>query len=223
MTDRPSPAVEAAMAEIHTALVGRGLAAAIHRTPIYHHWEDESLDFPPLYEQISIAVTPAGIRAFCRSDREGTAIEGLIVAFDDERGPQGARALIFDAAERRALRAHGWLGSAYWSGRWSADDPSRIAAAFVAIETLDPRVLEPADLPPGMPWPWPDLLYHVLLAELVGVEGAGAERVLLTRVDGTTHRVQVDEGSRWERLRRAWSAAPPRLRRLSERGRGVSG
>lgn len=211
VTDMPTPAVEATLSAAHAELAARFPGATIHRSPIYHHWEDEELGYSPLYECVSIKVEPAGYPTWCRSSRDGTAIEGIFSGYHDARHPRGAHALIFSADERAALRARGWRGGSTWQARWPAGDPAAIVAAFAVLATLAPRVLTPAALPAGAPWPWADLLFHVLLAEVVGVEGAGARRILLTRIDGTTHRVLVAEGSPWDALLQSWRAAPPRL------------
>lgn len=79
-----------------------------------------------------------------------------------------------------------------------------------------PRVLLPEELPPGSPWPWPRFIDCVLLAEVIGSEGSGAGRILVTRTDDELHRVVVGESSPEDAMWREWSANPPVLRRLSQ-------
>lgn len=208
------------MRSIHAALVARDPAVALHRLPIYHHWEDEELGVAPLYELLSIPAAPGGIRAYCRSSREGTAIELWFSAYYDARDRLGARALIFDAADRATLRAAGLRGASSWSGRWSPDRAPAVIAAFEALEGLRPRVLLPEDLPPGAPWPWPSLIFLGLYADAVEVAIEGAGRSIDARLDGERHHLREPHGDRWDALWRAWQAGPPALRPYAEWLRG---
>lgn len=212
------------MRRIHAALVARDATAGLRRRPVYQHWEDEPLDIAPLYEVLWIRAAPAGIQTSVRSSREGAAIEGWLTAFYDARDALGARALIFDAADRATLRAAGFRGSSYWKARWSPGEAGAIIAAFDTLATLQPRVLLPEDLPRGSEWPWPDLLFHALYADEVRVTAEGRARVLETRLDGETHRLREHRGERWDALWAGWQAGSPPLRLyadwLRDRGRG---
>lgn len=212
MTDRPTRAVEHALRAIHAALQPRFPDATLTRSGVFQHREDEELGIPPLYERLSLRLTPAGYPAWCSSDRDGAALEGIFAAHHDARDPHGPHALVFDRNDRAALRAHGWRGTTTWQARWSPADPARVAAALAVLADLSPRVLLPADLPPDTPWPWGGLVYLVLLADLEGLEGRGEQQILRTRLDDETHRVSVPEGSPADHLRRWWSARPPALR-----------
>lgn len=213
MTDQPTRAVEQTLQAVHAALAARFPGATLHRVPIYQHWEDEELGYPPLYEQLSLHVEPAGIPAWCSSDREGRGLEGILHTGGDHRDPRGPHALVFDAADRARLRAHGWRGpSGGWRARWPAGDPARVLAAYAALADTAPRVLLPEDLPPGAPWPWFELLFSGLLAEVVRTEGAGPQQIVVTRLDGEPHRFQIPAGSEWDRLWQQWRAAPPAMR-----------
>lgn len=200
------------MQAIHAELARRHPGLTLDRLPVFQHREDHELGYPPLYERLSIQVAPAGFPAWCSSNREGDALEGIFAAHHDARHPAGPHSLVFDPDDRAVLRSHGWRGTSTWSARWSADQPARVAAAFTALAALSPRVLLPADLPQGAPWPWADFVFSVLLAELESVEGTGERRILRTRTDGEPHRVLVPEGSPWDALWRGWLAHPPELR-----------
>jgi len=204
------------MQTVHAALALRFPDATLDRLPIYQHWEDEDLGYPPLYEALSIKVAPAGYPAWCTSNREGMAIEGIFSSHHDARHPDGAHALVFDADERAALRSHGWQGSSSWRARWSADQPAQVISAFAILATLSPRVLLPEDLPDGAPWPWAAFLFNVLLADVEGIDGAGEGRILRTIVDDEVHFVGVPEGSPWDTLWRWWCHQPPTMRPFSQ-------
>lgn len=216
MIDAPSAAVEQAMVFVHARLASDFVLGELERVPIFRHHEDADLGTPPLYEQLQLTLAPAGLTVWCRTNREGTGIEASFSSWFDAREPRGAHALSFDADERVRLRERGWEDPAGWSARWSVDDPERIVAGLTVLATLRPRVLLPRHLPPGCPWPWSDFVSFVLFAEVLGVEGTGVARVLLTRVDGTLHRVPVAEDSPWETLWRAWEANRPELPTLAQ-------
>ncbi|MCY1059555.1 hypothetical protein [Nannocystis sp. SCPEA4] len=215
MTDQPTSAVEATMHAVYAALAQQ-LPARLERRPVFGHWEDEELGFPPLYEQLTVTVELGGWSAHCNSSRDGAAIDGLFSTYHDARDPAGPHALVFAVDERAALREHGWHGVAPCRASWAAGDPAPIVAAFRVLASLSPRVLLPEDLPPGSPWPWPRFIDCVLLAEVIGSEGSGAGRILVTRTDDELHRVVVAEGSPEDAMWREWSAKPPVLRRLSQ-------
>lgn len=198
------------------AALAQQFPARLERSPVFGHWEDEELGFPPLYEQLTVTVELGGWVAHCSSSRDGAAIEGLFSTYHDGRDPAGPHALVFAAGERAALREHGWHDVTHGRASWAAGDPTPIVAAFRVLASLSPRVLLPEDLPSGSPWPWPALIYWVLLAEVVGSEGSGAGRILVTRTDDELHRVVVAEGSPEDAMWREWSANPPVLRRLSQ-------
>lgn len=200
------------MQAIHSALVFGFPAATLARLPVFQHWEDDELGHPPLYELLQLEVAPGGVPTWCRSNREGTGLEGRFLDYHGARHPAGPHALVFDAKDRATLRAHGWQGTGGWFARWSADEPERVAEALAVLGRLSPRVLLPEDLGAGTPWPWAEFVSSVLLADVEGSEGHGEQRVLLTCLDGQRHRVRVPEGSSEEALWRWWTAHPPAMR-----------